>query len=133
MAVTVHAYSKTRNGGQQLSANFRVKEFACADGTDVVFVAPALVEILQQIRSHFRAAVTVCSGYRTPGHNKKVDGATYSQHQYGAAADIRVKGVAPGTVAAYAETLLPHSGGIGIYPTFVHVDVREQRSRWEGK
>ena len=37
----------------------------------------------------------------------------------------------PAAVAAFAETLLPSSGGIGVYPTFVHVDVREQRSRWK--
>ena len=43
-----------------------------------------------------------------------------------------MKGVEPKTVAAFAETLLPKKGGIGIYPTFTHVDVRETRSRWNG-
>ena len=132
MAVIIHAYSKSKDGSKNLSTNFRVKEFACSDGSDVIFVAPELVEVLQKIRDHFKAAVTVSSGYRTPSHNKKVDGATYSQHQYGTAADIKVKGVSPKTVATYAETLLPNKGGIGIYPTFTHVDVREVRSRWNG-
>ena len=132
MAVTIHAYSRARDGAKQLTANFKVREFACRDGSDTIFVAPALTEVLQAIRSHFQKPVTVSSGYRTPGYNKKVDGAAYSQHQYGTAADIQVKGVAPETVAAFAETLLPHSGGIGVYPTFVHVDVREKRSRWKG-
>lgn len=132
MAVTIHAYSRARDGAKQLSPNFKVREFACRDGSDPVFVAPALTELLQQIRSHFQAPVTVCSGYRTPGYNKKVDGAAYSQHLWGTAADIQVKGVAPADVAAFAETLLPRSGGIGIYPGFVHVDVREKRSRWKG-
>lgn len=132
MAVTIHAYSRLRDGAQQLTANFKVREFACRDGSDVIFVAPGLAEVLQKIRSHFQQPVTVSSGYRTPGYNKKVDGASYSQHLYGAAADIQVKGVSPAEVAAFAETLLPDSGGIGLYPTFVHVDVREQRSRWKG-
>ena len=132
MAVIIHAYSKSKDGSKNLSTNFRVKEFACSDGSDVIFVSPELVEVLQKIRDHFKAAVTVSSGYRTPSHNKKVDGATYSQHQYGTAADIKVKGVSPKTVATYAETLLPNKGGIGIYPTFTHVDVREVRSRWNG-
>lgn len=132
MAVIVHAYSKAKDGSKKLSANFKVKEFACNDGSDVVFIAPELVEVLQKIRDHFNASVTVSSGYRTPGYNKKVDGAAYSQHQYGTAADIKVKGVAPKTVAAFAETLLPKKGGIGIYTTFTHVDVRKIRSRWNG-
>ena len=132
MAIIIHAYSKAKDGNKNLSANFKVREFACSDGSDVIFVAPELVEVLQKIRDHFKAAVTISSGYRTPSHNKKVDGATYSQHQYGTAADIKVKGVSPKTVAAYAETLLPKKGGIGIYPTFTHVDVREVRSRWNG-
>ena len=132
MSVTIHAYSRARDGAKQLSANFKVREFACQDGSDPIFIAPALAEALQKIRSHFQAPVTVCSGYRTPGHNQKVDGAAYSQHQYGTAADIQVKGVTPAAVAAFAETLLPDSGGIGVYPTFTHVDVREKRSRWKG-
>lgn len=131
MAIIIHAYSKAKDGNKNLSANFKVKEFACNDGSDVIFIAPELVTVLQKIRDHFKAAVTINSGYRTADYNKKV-GATYSQHQYGTAADIKVKGVSPKTVAAYAETIMPKKGGIGIYPTFTHVDVREVRSRWNG-
>jgi uncharacterized protein YcbK (DUF882 family) len=46
------------------------------------------------------------------------------------AADIKVKGIAPEKVAAYAEKLLPGTGGIGVYDTFVHVDVRSTKARW---
>lgn len=132
MAVTINAYSKKKDGNKKLSANFKVKEFACSDGTDPIFIAPELVEILQKIRTHFGKAVTINSGYRTVSKNKACGGATYSQHLYGTAADITVKGVAPKTVAAYAETLMPKKGGIGIYGTFTHIDVREVRARWNG-
>jgi uncharacterized protein YcbK (DUF882 family) len=132
MAVSVKAYSLAKDGNKKLSDNFRVKEFACEDGSDVIFIAPALVTILQKVRTHFGKAVTINSAYRTPTHNKKVGGAAYSQHLYGTAADIVVKGVAPKTVAAYAEKLLPKSGGIGVYKSFTHIDVREVRSRWNG-
>ena len=130
--VEINAYSKAKDGNKKLSANFKVKEFACADGSDPIFVAPALVEILQKIRTHFGKAVNINSAYRTPSKNKAVGGATYSQHLYGTAADISIKGVTPKQVAAYAETLLPKSGGIGIYSTFTHIDVRETKSRWNG-
>lgn len=128
----VKAYSKAKEGDRKLSENFRVREFACSDGSDPVFISPELVEVLQRIRSHFQKPVTIHSGYRTVGKNKAVGGAAYSQHQFGTAADISVKGVAPKEVYAFAETLLPNTGGIGLYSTFTHVDVRKNRSRWKG-
>ena len=51
---------------------------------------------------------------------------------YGKAAGIQITGVAPKKIAAYAETLLPNKGGIGIYGTFAHIDVRETKSHWNG-
>lgn len=129
---TVKVYSKAKDGSKKLSANFKVREFACSDGTDVIFISEGLVAVLQQIRSHFGKAVTINSAYRTVAKNRAVGGATYSQHLYGLAADITVKGVAPKDVAAYAETLMPNTGGIGIYSTFTHIDVRAVKSRWKG-
>jgi len=38
----------------------------------------------------------------------------------------------PKSVAAFAETVLKNTGGIGIYGSFVHVDVRKTKSRWNG-
>ena len=128
----IKAYSKTKDGNKNLSANFKVREFACKDGTDPVFIDTGLVEILQKIRDHFKKPVTVNSAYRTPSYNKKVGGATYSQHLYGTAADISISGVKPNDVAEYAETLLKNTGGIGRYATFTHVDVRVVKSRWNG-
>lgn len=130
--MTIKAYSKAKDGNKKLSANFMVREFACTDGSDPIFIDSDLVNALQKIRSHFGKAVTITSAYRTPSRNKAVGGEAYSQHLYGRAADIKVKGVAPKTVAAYAEKLLPKSGGIGIYSTFVHIDVRGTKSRWNG-
>ena len=128
----VKAYSLAKDGDTKLSTNFRVREFKCNDGSDVVFISDALVNILQAVRTNFGKPVTINSAYRTPAYNKKVGGAAQSQHLYGMAADIVVAGVEPKKVAAYVEKLMPTTGGIGIYSTFTHVDVRRAKSRWNG-
>jgi len=127
---TVKVYSKAKDGNTKLSANFKVKEFACLDGSDTVFVSDELVSILQKVRNHFGRAVIINSAYRTETHNKKVGGSTNSQHKYGMAADIRINGISPKTIATYINTLMPNSGGIGVYSSFVHIDVRAKKSRW---
>ncbi len=132
--VEINAYSKAKDGGKKLSSNFTVKEFACKDGSDAVLTAPRLVMVLQSIRSHFAAPVVIHSAYRTPQYNAKVGGAAHSQHCYGTAADISVRGQTPAAVAAYARTLMPDWGGVGVYAGqgFTHVDVREARADWNG-
>lgn len=132
MGTVINAYSKQRHGNKALSKNFKAREFACKDGSDTFFVAPKLVTILQKIRDHFGKPVTINSAYRNDTYNKKVGGEKDSQHLYGKAADIAIKGVDPKTVAAYAEKLLSNTGGIGIYDTFVHIDVRSEKARWNG-
>lgn len=132
--VEINAYSKAQDGGKKLSTNFKVSEFACGDGSDAVLVAPRLVMVLQSIRSHFAAPVTIHSAYRTPQYNTQVNGVAHSQHCYGTAADIVVRGKTPAQVAAYAREIMPDWGGVGIYAKkgFTHIDVREARADWTG-
>ena len=135
--MSLEAYSRTKDGGTPLSPNFRVREFACRDGSDPVFIDSALVDLLQRIRDHFGQPVTITSGYRTAEHNAKVGGAKSSQHLLGRAADIQVADTSVEDVAAYAESLMPAWGGVGRYPVktgrakgWVHVDTRANKSRW---
>ena len=129
----VKVYSLAAEGAKQITPHFKVREFACSDGSDAVFVSPTLADILENVRVHYGRPVTITSGYRTVSYNKTVSGsAAASQHCNGLAADIKVKGVAPADVADYAETLLPGTGGIGRYSTFTHIDVRADKARWRG-
>lgn len=115
--------------------HFERREFKCKCGKCGGFpVEPSwdLIAILEKIRDHFGSPVRVNSGVRCAYHNTAVGGAKSSQHLYGTASDIRVDGVSPTEVASYAETLLQNTGGIGIYSTFTHIDVRSVKSRWNG-
>ncbi|MBQ7986612.1 MAG: DUF882 domain-containing protein, partial [Clostridia bacterium] len=128
--MAIKTYSRKKNGNLKLSANFKVKEFACKDGSDYILIDTVLVEFLQKIRDHFGKSVTINSAYRNATYNRKIGGVSNSQHVKGTAADIMVKGVKPEDVAKYAEYIMPDKGGIGLYGTFVHVDTRAKRSRW---
>lgn len=136
--MSIECYSLAADGEKKLSENFKVKEFACKDGSNPIFLDTELVELLQKIRDHFNRSVTITSAYRTVAYNKKIGGSTNSQHLYGRAADIQVKDTPPEFVAEYAETLLAGRGGIGLYKKkagrakgWVHVDVRKVKARWQ--
>lgn len=139
--MSIRTYSLAKDGEKQLSPSFRVKEFACK-GSDTIMLDDELVVLLQCIRERFGKPVHVTSGYRTAAHNAALPGASKnSQHLLGRAADFWVEGVPVGTVADYAETLLPGRGGIGRYPKdaahpqratgWVHIDTRQAKSRWK--
>lgn len=131
--MAIKAYSYAKDGSKALSKNFHVREFKCKDGSDPIFIDDELVALLQKIRDHFGKAVNINSAFRTASHNANQKNASkYSQHLYGKAADIWIAGVSVDALAAYVETLLPGKGGIGRYHAngFVHVDVREVKSRW---
>lgn len=126
--MSVKTYSLVRDGEKQLTKDFRVREFRCKDGSDKILIDTDLVNLLQQIRDAFGRAVTINSAYRTSAHNKRVGGASNSQHVKGTAADIRVQGIPPFAVAAWMEQHIKSVGkhACGYYPIslFCHVDVR---------
>lgn len=127
----IKTYSLKSHKNYALSKNFKVSEFACKDGSDTVLIDTELVDLLQKIRDHFGKPVTINSAFRNVTYNKKIGGASKSQHIQGTAADIVVKNVKPELVAQYVEFLMSETGGIGLYSNFVHVDVRKNRARWK--
>jgi len=114
----------------KVSKNFNLYEFECNDGTHLVKVDPELVERLQKLRDKTGRPIIITSGYRTESYNKKVGGASGSQHLLGKAADIKIYGLSPERVADLAEEV--GFRGIGVYNTFTHVDVRPNKVRFKG-
>ena len=55
--VEINGYSREKDGGRLLSTHFKVREFACRDGSDVVLVAPRLVMVLESIRTGRRSTM----------------------------------------------------------------------------
>lgn len=120
----------SEDGENRITEHFKLKEFACKN-SEAVIVSEKLCYVLEAIRTHFGKPVVVTSGYRTPEYNAKVGGAAKSRHMLGIAADIQISGVKPADVATYARTLMPTYGGIGIYSTFTHIDIRSDIANWK--
>lgn len=116
---------------EPLSEHFTAREFACRCGCGSDIVSNKLILVLEGIRARLGGVpVQVVSGRRCPEWNRYVGGAKRSQHLVGNAADIRMKDLTPVQVARAARAVLdelvgPDRGGVGIYNTFTHVDVRE--------
>jgi len=122
----------------KITDNFSRKEFDCKDGTNVpkeyMDNLQELCNNLEVLRDYLNSPISITgSGYRTESHNKKV-GAKNSQHLYAKAADINVKGHTPKEVFDSIETLIKlgrmKQGGLGLYKTFVHYDIRGTKARW---
>ena len=89
-----------------------------------------MLKVLEDIRTHFNNKVKIISGYRCVLHNIVVGGAAKSKHMIGIAADISVDNHTPREVYEYLNALYPDTYGIGLYSTWVHIDVRPDKARW---
>lgn len=116
----------------KVSEHFKLREFKCNDESRVVVLNDELVVVLETARRHFGKAIKINSGYRTVAYNSTLKNSSpKSQHTHGNAADIVVSGVKPIDVYNYFNKTYPDKYGVGIYNTFVHIDVRPIKSRWD--
>lgn len=127
--MSAKSYILDAEGNLKISEHFKVKEYACKDGSQVVFVDEKLRLMLEALRSKIGKPVIITSGYRTPEWNKKCGGAKYSYHMRGMAADIKVNGMTPKELAKELEKIAGDECGIIVYKSWVHFDVRTSKHR----
>lgn len=122
-----------------ITQHFSREEFDCHDGTIVPEAyrpfLQTLCENLEILRSHLNRPILITSGYRTEAWNRKQCGAPSSLHLTASAADIKIPGISTSVLAHAINTLIAEGkmkqGGIGIYNSWVHYDIRGVKARWD--
>ena len=132
-----------------MTKNFTKEEFDCNDGSEMpINIYHNMVKVanqLQVLRDELGKPIHINSAYRSEEYNASIGGAhkidkngnriETSQHVFGRAADIAVKGMTPLEVSEVIERLISNGdmlqGAIGIYSSFVHYDIRGERTRWD--
>ena len=114
-----------------ISPHFSIGEMACKDGSDEVLYSTELMSMLEKLRAYGGFTVHINSGYRSPSYNRKIGGASKSQHTLGTAADIVVKKngntVSAKKICCLCQTL-GFKGVAYISGSAVHVDMRSSGS-----
>jgi uncharacterized protein YcbK (DUF882 family) len=126
--------------GEPKGKYFNLSEFHSNDGVKVPkqFYGnlQKLINNLDVLREYLGSPLFINSGYRSPAHNRRIGGATNSMHLYAKASDLRSVTKSPKEIKQAIETLISQGkmskGGVGIYNTFVHYDVRGTNTRWSG-
>ncbi len=122
-----------------MTKNFSIGEFNCKCGCkmpdDVLVNITKLASQLQFVRDNLARPITINSPYRCKAHNKSIGGSVNSQHILGKAADIVVNGLDPILdTYDYLDDLMRTGeilqGGLGMYKTFTHYDIRKTKARW---
>lgn len=119
------------------------RELACRDGTPYPREwrqsrAVPLARAFETIRHACGdRPIRVLSAYRTEAHNRRVGGARNSQHVHGRALDLRPPdGFTVEGFYRICRGVAKDAGirGLGIYPTFIHIDIRESDRLivWQG-
>jgi uncharacterized protein YcbK (DUF882 family) len=130
----------------RLSPHFTVEEFDCHNGAKVMKRDYNGLEYLcktylEPLRKKY-GRVTIHSGYRTRAYNASIGGASQSFHIYtihdgnDQAADVSCSKGSPrqwhATLNSIRSKKRSGKGGLGLYSSFVHVDIRDYPANWQG-
>jgi uncharacterized protein YcbK (DUF882 family) len=96
-------------------------------------IVPTL-RIVDDLREHFGKPITLLSSYRSQAYNAAIgDAAPKSLHKQFKALDISVSGKTPKQVFKVLSQWRDagrFKGGLGLYPSFVHIDTRGTNATW---
>lgn len=113
----------------RLGPHFSLREFQCPDCKRAE-VSPNLVRMLEILRTLVGGPIHITSGFRCATRNLFVGGSKNSQHMQGKAADIWAENISLLDLAKLAWAC--GFGGVKLYKTHVHVDVRLGKRFHEG-
>ncbi len=111
----------------KLTKNFNASEVVCSCGScHASFINLDLMEKLQKLRDEYNAPIAITSGYRCPEHNRKIGGASKSQHVLGNGIDITGQDL--DKLYELGEKYFKAVGD-GRPKGFVHLDSRDDKTR----
>jgi uncharacterized protein YcbK (DUF882 family) len=111
-----------------LTKNFSKWEFKCKCGCGKDDINIELVNQLQKLRDNINKPIHINSGVRCLTHNRSIGSKDTSQHVKGNATDIVVTGLSIDELAEEVKRIpMFFNGGIIIYNTFIHVDIRKYK------
>jgi hypothetical protein len=112
-------------GSQELTEHFTRAELMLGNdqrGQYGIF-SPAAAAQLEKVRMEADEAITVSSGYRSPGQNGVIGGAQWSRHTFGDGVDLVVESA---EYEKLGKTCLKHGANFcQVYTDHVHCDWRE--------
>jgi uncharacterized protein YcbK (DUF882 family) len=116
-----------------LSKNMDTSEWICHCGCEQLLIKEKLVKMMQSFRDRIGSPLTIHCVNRCKAHNADVGGKENSLHLTGDACDFhapKLKTKELHAIALSSEDIL--TGGIGLYDTFLHVDIGTKRL-WDNR
>ena len=137
------------NVNKQLTENFKLREFLISkfynedqQAKVLASVTPEVLENIQELaenlqvlRDVVKEPIKINIAFRPKWWELERGRSGRSQHVFGRAADIKVSNVNPFHLYLIVKRLISKGkmkqGGIGLYDTFLHYDIRGHKARWD--
>ena len=121
-----------------LTKNISRHELVCHCGCGFDSMDVETIDVVQGCCDYFakelgcdKVTLIITSASRCVRHNRSVGSNDTSEHPKSRAIDMKIVGVNPVLVYGYIDTKYADRYGVGLYPTFVHLDTRtDGPARW---
>ena len=94
-------------------------------------ILPALTTVLTTLTNAVGYTLDITSAYRSPDYNASVGGSKKSMHMQGKAVDVIMTGKTDTERQQFIQAAIDAGiKGIGVYNTFTHIDIRDNKAAW---